>query len=334
MTGPTRPADDLRERIAEVVFDTLDEKQRDRDVLPIHTSSDVKAVADAVLECFPADVTEAHTRNANLRSEYRIVSGLLRGVARRATLERARARQISLDAKQLRENWAACRQANETAIGTIANLNRAVSRLPGGNTPADAEEQIARRIADYWQGVRGVSEPDDSDYGVAHAVHELISSPGWGSAVTTPEPAAEACPETSRQPVTGVPLVCELTAGHAWAHQCRRNYWLTPPAGAAVPAPADTEEQFTSAIPTGIDEVIGARSKRTWHRRPDDCWMALERPGDQLRLVSERSLFALEGSVVPSSSAGGGDTATEEREDAEDRKHHATFNPKLAGGAP
>jgi hypothetical protein len=36
---------------------------------------------------------------------------------------------------------------------------------------------------------------------------------------------------------------------------------------------------------------------------------------------------------APSSPAGGGDTATEERELREDEKHHAEFNPKLADGA-
>lgn len=175
-----------------------------------------------------------------------------------------------------------------------------LATLSGGNTtPADAEERLARCIAAYWQEVRPAAdelpeaEPDECDYGVAHQVLALISSPGWGSAVTTPEPAAEASDNRGNNIQPNVtPAVTSTNAADrevrallvhpaAWDGIVRfldqrgidvdpageleeiptflmaiRSLDL-PPAGAAVPAPADPDPLRIVAHPYRAHEMCG-----------------------------------------------------------------------------
>jgi hypothetical protein len=294
-------------------------------------------------------------------------------------------------------------------------------------TPADAAEQLAAvlsvhqrttgmavtsgwtcRCGEWMPGRRGERAEDHQ----AAEVLKIVQ--GWGSAVTTPEPVADAI-ETAEDAAE------DLYAQHGSSHfSCcysasdarevaraavtalaAAGMLRPPPAGAAVPAPADTDASpaLVSAdtkylCPTHWASYLEGHS--WWDEKCTSCdhvrarrILGNEAPayGKRVFVVDARSGMRTvarhpEGPVrhqfritpAPASPAGGGDTedqagrlwdttgrpcecptpdptrdgqrcltcrrtvepvdtATEERELREDETHHATFRPKLAGGA-
>lgn len=190
MTGPVSapdPTADLRTRIAVALSKAATGKGTRLGRLRF-------PLADAAVEAMREHVTDVHTRNATLRAEHSQMASDRADAVRGYEQERAAVQSMvrDLHAALFDGSTSLPDRPLDTVWEWLLTLVRQErARLVSGSAPTipdDAEEQIAYRIADYWTLINGDAEPDDSDYGIAHHVLDLVL--GWGSAVANPTDGA------------------------------------------------------------------------------------------------------------------------------------------------
>lgn len=214
MTGPTQPADDLRARIAKKLIDVAHDYGHAGSVM-VEVSAATDALMADVVAPLRDEATAAHGRNLVLRSEHRQEVAWLSEACRLTVADAAIARdqrgRLHRDATKAREtlieliggDWTVEPSLTELAgyaarfwgddRKEIKSLRAAVSRLSGGNTPADAAEaeRALRQYIEGWlHGWHDVWTDDEMAAALAKSLMDDVFA-GWGSAVATPQPAAE-----------------------------------------------------------------------------------------------------------------------------------------------
>jgi hypothetical protein len=414
VTGPTQPADDreIRKRIA-----SLPALRMSPDGQRLAVFTDPPVATWYVVECHPeasgycgyvnaaevaswvavaksavGEITEAHARNIALRDEHRREVEQLRAeIHDRPTRWAYEAACEALEKRRVALVGALGLPEGE---GFYEAVKKVAALLSGGNaTPADTAGQVDR-VAKYLLGLQqagGASSEEIDQFwteGLKPFIRDLwrgrarvlLAESGWGSAVTTPDPAAERIdPRLLRwcewpgclrsfDATTGPDmkgwvyvrtgaqiLLCpdHVNAGHRPQHhtwmqgdttistscECgEQSEPLTPvntarcttwwrehiralPAGAAVPAPADTEGPTRCLHVTFVSKWKHG-DKALWKQADDDPG----EPVEVMRIVGSTVLVSVAAGhtftvdldeltppapVAPTPSAGGADTEDE-----------------------